>query len=119
MGRDIEPGKVEKLLLDLQDWASTTSSVLTALDAKIAAVGDSTATDKARREENEKAFNRNLRDVLEKQKERAKRFPGGGQSLLTPQSVQDMDVDMEPPTAKILRKPAHDSGKAPKRKGRT
>jgi COP9 signalosome complex subunit 7 len=103
MGRDLEAGQVEKLIFDLRDWAATTSSVLAALDAKIKTIGESAVADKARKEEHEKAFNDMLRDVMEKQKEKNKKAgPGGISSTVNVDSL--MDIDMDPPSAKILRK---------------
>ncbi|KAI0651409.1 hypothetical protein C8Q79DRAFT_899188 [Trametes meyenii] len=69
MGRDLEPGKVEQLLFSLQNWASTTASVLAKLDEKLAEF--STRSTKARKEKEEydKGYQTTLKEVVDKQKE--------------------------------------------------
>ncbi|KAJ7802447.1 hypothetical protein B0H14DRAFT_3780570 [Mycena olivaceomarginata] len=46
MGRDLAPGAVDAVLAALRDWASTTASVLSTLDAKLAAVAAQAASHK-------------------------------------------------------------------------
>ncbi|KAF8123704.1 hypothetical protein K438DRAFT_1950549 [Mycena galopus ATCC 62051] len=46
MGRDLAPGAVDAVLAALRDWASTTASVLSTLDAKLAAVAQQSASRK-------------------------------------------------------------------------
>ncbi|KAK7005767.1 PCI domain-containing protein [Favolaschia claudopus] len=46
MGRDLAPGAVDAVLAALQNWASTTASVLSTLDAKLAAVAARSAEHK-------------------------------------------------------------------------
>ncbi|KAJ7217650.1 hypothetical protein B0H12DRAFT_1153486 [Mycena haematopus] len=48
MGRDLAPGAVDAVLAALRDWASTTASVLSTLDAKLASVAAQTASRKER-----------------------------------------------------------------------
>ncbi|KAI6153004.1 hypothetical protein BKA82DRAFT_4085097 [Pisolithus tinctorius] len=40
MGRDLEPGQLEKVLAALQNWASTTACVLEALDKKLVEIAE-------------------------------------------------------------------------------
>ncbi|KAI0697180.1 hypothetical protein BC835DRAFT_793833 [Cytidiella melzeri] len=47
MGRDLEPGKVENILVALQHWASTTSSVISTLDEKLGQLATQAAADTA------------------------------------------------------------------------
>ncbi|KAJ6557795.1 hypothetical protein B0H19DRAFT_1290916 [Mycena capillaripes] len=46
MGRDLAPGEVGSVLAALQNWAATTASVLSTLDAKLAAVAAQSAARK-------------------------------------------------------------------------
>ncbi|KJA20837.1 hypothetical protein HYPSUDRAFT_68162 [Hypholoma sublateritium FD-334 SS-4] len=75
MGRDLEPGKLEQVLAALRDWASTTSGVLTTLDAKINSIAADTAAAKMNQQEHERVLQANLKEVYDKQKEKSL---GGG-----------------------------------------
>ncbi|KAJ3541899.1 hypothetical protein NM688_g6029 [Phlebia brevispora] len=69
MGRDLEPGKIESLLLALQHWASTTSAVLTSLDEKLVQLSQQAAEEKAKKDDYDKKYQQLLHEVQEKQKE--------------------------------------------------
>ncbi|RPD81541.1 hypothetical protein L226DRAFT_527819 [Lentinus tigrinus ALCF2SS1-7] len=69
MGRDLEPGKLEQLLVSLQNWASTTSAVLATLDDKLTEISNRTATAKVEKEVYEKKYQATLKEVVDKQKE--------------------------------------------------
>jgi COP9 signalosome complex subunit 7 len=91
MGRDLAPGKIENLLAALKDWyvtrscffipcanlsanrlgrATTTSAVLLTLDRELSSISlDSTAM-KSYHEEHERVLNANLKDVVERQKDK-------------------------------------------------
>jgi len=75
MGRDLEPGKLEQVLTALRDWASTTSGVLTTLDAKINSIAADTAAAKMNQQEHDRQLQANLKEVYDKQKEKSL---GGG-----------------------------------------
>lgn len=85
MGRDLEPGKLESVMAALDQWsvyyvfiypvdvyprASTTSSVLSALDAQLNAIATENAAHKRCQQEYEKQLQVNLKEVNEKQKEK-------------------------------------------------
>ncbi|CDO70947.1 hypothetical protein BN946_scf184829.g56 [Trametes cinnabarina] len=69
MGRDLEPGKLEELLQSLQNWASTTSSVLATLDQKLTELSTRAVMAKNEKEQYDKVYQATLREVAEKQKE--------------------------------------------------
>ncbi|KAI9059565.1 hypothetical protein FKP32DRAFT_1596129 [Trametes sanguinea] len=69
MGRDLEPGKLEELLLSLQNWASTTSAVLATLDQKLAELSTRSVNAKKEKEQYDKTYHATLREVADKQKE--------------------------------------------------
>ncbi|EJF58484.1 hypothetical protein DICSQDRAFT_172997 [Dichomitus squalens LYAD-421 SS1] len=69
MGRDLEPGKLEQLLVSLQNWASTTSAILATLDDKLSEISNRTATSKKYKEAYEKQYQATLKEVVDKQKE--------------------------------------------------
>ncbi|OJA07729.1 hypothetical protein AZE42_06106 [Rhizopogon vesiculosus] len=103
MGRDLEPGKAESVLAALKAWASTTASVLSALDTKLEQIASYSAAVTAETEEHDRVYNSILRDVFDRQKDTKKRGPltsagniirGGGVSEL----ADAMDVDEEPRT---------------------
>ncbi|KAI0085712.1 hypothetical protein BDY19DRAFT_896219 [Irpex rosettiformis] len=71
MGRDIEPGKVESILVALQHWASTTSSVLSTLDQKLGQLANQVAADNAAKESYDKQYQLNVSEMQNKQKEAA------------------------------------------------
>ncbi|KAJ3506258.1 hypothetical protein NLJ89_g6970 [Agrocybe chaxingu] len=74
-GRDLEPGKLEQVLAALKGWATTTSAVLTTLDAKINSIAADTAAQKLNQQEHERILQAHLKEVFEKQKEKSM---GGG-----------------------------------------
>ncbi|KAH9891145.1 hypothetical protein C8Q73DRAFT_703050 [Cubamyces lactineus] len=69
MGRDLEPGKLEQLLASLQNWASTTSSVLATLDQKLTELSTRSITAKKEKEHYDKTYQATLKEVADKQKE--------------------------------------------------
>ncbi|KAI0327314.1 hypothetical protein GY45DRAFT_1257316 [Cubamyces sp. BRFM 1775] len=69
MGRDLEPGKLEQLLASLQNWASTTASVLATLDQKLTELSTRSITAKKEKEQYDKAYQATLKEVADKQKE--------------------------------------------------
>ncbi|THH12850.1 hypothetical protein EW146_g7309 [Bondarzewia mesenterica] len=69
MGRDVEPDKVGSLLQALEDWSSTTSSVLSALDSKLASLASQRVARKAQEEEHERILTENLMEVQEQKSE--------------------------------------------------
>ncbi|KAG8220207.1 hypothetical protein J3R82DRAFT_1243 [Butyriboletus roseoflavus] len=107
MGRDLEPGKLEKLLEALQNWATTTATVLSELDQKLMETATYDATVQAENEEHEKTYQANLKDVQERQKD----GKGGRRMQLSQNSVDSMDVDEPLSDGMKLRnrKPATDT----------
>lgn len=87
MGRDLEPGKVESMLTALQHWcvllgisslvsfidsisrASTTSSVLSTLDAKLVQLAKQASEETAAKEVYDKQYQANVQEVQGKAKE--------------------------------------------------
>jgi COP9 signalosome complex subunit 7 len=69
IGRDVEAGKVETLLLALQNWASTTSAVLSTLDEKLVQLAEQTSTDKKKKDAYAASYQRTLHEVQEKLRE--------------------------------------------------
>ncbi|KAI0825256.1 hypothetical protein BC628DRAFT_1374228 [Trametes gibbosa] len=69
MGRDLEPGKLEQLLASLQNWASTTASVLATLDTKLTELSNRAVTDKTIKDAYDRGYQATLREVADKQKE--------------------------------------------------
>ncbi|KAG9310307.1 hypothetical protein JVU11DRAFT_9428 [Chiua virens] len=88
MGRDLEPGKLEKLLEALQNWASTTAAVLSELDQKLMETGTYTAMAQVENEEQEKVYQASLKDVQERLKDNK-----GGRRGTGPNNIDSMDVD--------------------------
>ncbi|KAK2459800.1 hypothetical protein APHAL10511_008232 [Amanita phalloides] len=87
MGRDLEPGKLETVLTALQNWASTTSSVLVTLDSKIERIAAQTAAKRKGQEEYDRAVQAALKDVVDRQKDKL-----GRKGTLDRESLM-MDVD--------------------------
>ncbi|KAJ7665867.1 hypothetical protein DFH06DRAFT_1185246 [Mycena polygramma] len=78
MGRDLAPGAVDAVLAALQNWASTTASVLSTLDSKLAAVA---AHSNARRDylaDHEKALQTALAAAAKDKSTRGRGGLGGG-----------------------------------------
>ncbi|KAG5644121.1 hypothetical protein DXG03_009067 [Asterophora parasitica] len=111
MGRDLEPERLEEVLAALQNWADTTTAVLKTLDEKIQEIASTGAAVKLAEEEHEKALQANLKEVFDKQKEKA--LGGGGGGLMGRRGLQHhmghserdrdpmhMDVDEPPETSK-------------------
>ncbi|KAH7884077.1 hypothetical protein F5I97DRAFT_1898110 [Phlebopus sp. FC_14] len=97
MGRDLEPGKIEKVLAALQNWSATTASVLSALDQKLAEVAERGVVVQKENEEHEALYLANLREVQERQKD----VKGGRKAgPFTPSTADNMDVD-EPPADNV------------------
>ncbi|KAI5992218.1 hypothetical protein EDD15DRAFT_2445403 [Pisolithus albus] len=95
MGRDLEPGQLEKVLAALQNWASTTASVLEALDMKLVEAAEHRRSVRTEIELHEELCTANLKEVQERLKESKQSsrktgpYPGG--------AGDSMDVD-DPPT---------------------
>jgi len=66
MGRDLEPGGLENILVALQNWAATTSSVLLTLDSKIENIAARTAAKRAGQEEHDKTLQAVLKEVTDR-----------------------------------------------------
>ncbi|KAG6810899.1 hypothetical protein H0H92_009891 [Tricholoma furcatifolium] len=104
MGRDLEPGKLEEVLAALQNWAETTSSVLLTLDAKIQQISRETEAVKAAEAEHEKILQATLKEVYDKQKDKAL----GGNSarrgvplnFLDARDSMHMNIDENPESSK-------------------
>ncbi|EIN13120.1 hypothetical protein PUNSTDRAFT_94087 [Punctularia strigosozonata HHB-11173 SS5] len=103
MGRDLAPGKVEHVLAALKDWATTTSSVLATLDAKLSSLSAQAQVTKDAQLAYTASVDALLKDVLAK-KTADKRGggpanSGGGSSslrgALRPDDAMMMDVDTE------------------------
>ncbi|KAF8168507.1 hypothetical protein B0H34DRAFT_793099 [Crassisporium funariophilum] len=120
MGRDFEPGKLEQVLAALQDWASTTSAVLTTLDNKINSIASETTAAKFEQQEHERILQANLKEVFDKQKEKSlggsgmanRRAPAYG---FGDRENMSMDVD-DPDNKGKNRKAAQDAVPKPSRK---
>ncbi|PIL30854.1 hypothetical protein GSI_07022 [Ganoderma sinense ZZ0214-1] len=98
MGRDLEPGKVEQLLVSLQNWASTTSAILATLDEKLSQISGRTASSKKARDIYEKQYQVTLKEVVDKQKEQrnANKQPVySGKTGLTPAGIAERDRQQE------------------------
>ncbi|KAI6020897.1 hypothetical protein BKA83DRAFT_4292529 [Pisolithus microcarpus] len=96
MGRDLEPGQLENVLAALQNWASTTASVLEALDTKLVEAAEHRRSVRTEIELHEELCTANLKEVQERLKESKQSsrktgpYPGGGGA------GDSMDVD-DPP----------------------
>ncbi|KAI6102693.1 hypothetical protein EDD16DRAFT_1633837 [Pisolithus croceorrhizus] len=96
MGRDLEPGQLERVLVALQNWASTTASVLDALDKKLVEAAEHHKSVRAEIELHEELCTANLKEVQERLKEskqpsrKTGPYPGGSGA------GDSMDVD-DPP----------------------
>ncbi|KZT09073.1 uncharacterized protein LAESUDRAFT_811135 [Laetiporus sulphureus 93-53] len=107
VGRDVEPGKIEKLLASLQSWASTTSDVLAALDKKLNELASDAVTAKTKKEAYDQVYETTLKAVLEKQKEikasiRAAAYPG--RTGLTAAGIAERDRERERDRQRELEK---------------
>jgi len=98
MGRDLEPGKLEEVLAALQNWANTTTAVLSTLDLKIHQIVQGTEAVKQAELEHEKALQANLKEVFDKQKDKSL---GGMMGRRGPLhmgfSDRDMHMDVDDP----------------------
>ncbi|KAF8179137.1 hypothetical protein BJ912DRAFT_1023925 [Pholiota molesta] len=108
MGRDLEPGQLEKVLAALKDWASTTAAVLATLDGKINSIAADTAAAKLNQQEHERQLQANLKEVHERQKEKS--LGGGMASRRAAFQVGDrenmsMDVDEQDTKGKNRKAP--------------
>lgn len=96
MGRDLEPGKAEAVLAALKIWASTTASVLSALDNKLAQIASHSAAIAVDNEEHDRTYNAILKDVSKDTKKRGP-LTAGGNIMRGGVDLSDaMDVDEEP-----------------------
>ncbi|KAF7784845.1 hypothetical protein Agabi119p4_1010 [Agaricus bisporus var. burnettii] len=91
MGRDLEPGKLESILSALQDWSSTTASVLATLDVKINDITKETTWRKARQVEYDSHLQAQLKEIVDK-KERQ----NASRRAQVDRDHAPMDID-EPP----------------------
>jgi COP9 signalosome complex subunit 7 len=117
MGRDLEPGKAEAVLAALKTWcvlfqlllqlplsgvimvfsrASTTASVLSALDNKLAQISSYSAAVAVDNEEHDRAYNAILKDVSKDTKKRGPLTAGGNIMRGGVDLADAMDVDEEP-----------------------
>lgn len=96
MGRDLEPGKAEAVLAALKTWASTTASVLSALDDKLAQIASYSVAVAADNEEHDRAYNATLKDVSKDTKKRGPLTAGGNIVRGGVDLTDAMDVDEEP-----------------------
>lgn len=104
MGRDLEPGKLENILVALQNWyvasrnvllpltslsyrAATTSSVLVTLDSKIETIAAQTAAKRASQEEHDAALQAVLKEVTDRKDK------GGHRKGTIDRDSMLMDVD--------------------------
>lgn len=115
MGRDLAPGKLEDVLAALNDWsiflsfarekrrvvvdtfifrASTTSSVLSALDAKLNSIAAQSAAHKQHQHDYERQLQSNLREVHEKQ-QKEKGATGGDRGGLARRGTLQFDRERE------------------------
>ncbi|KAF8139797.1 hypothetical protein EV363DRAFT_1392722 [Boletus edulis] len=108
MGRDLEPGKLEKLLEALQSWATTTATVLSELDQKLMEAGTYSAAVQLANEQHEKVYQANLKAVQERQKDGK---GGTRRGQFSQNSVDSMDIDELPSDGPKLRirKPTMDA----------
>ncbi|KIM69933.1 hypothetical protein SCLCIDRAFT_1207189 [Scleroderma citrinum Foug A] len=95
MGRDLEPDKLENVLTALQHWASTTASVLDALDRKLVEVSMHHGAAQAEMESHEGICAANLKEVQDRQRE-VKTGPARKQGSFVASFGDGMDID-EPP----------------------
>ncbi|OJT13196.1 COP9 signalosome complex subunit 7a [Trametes pubescens] len=116
MGRDLEPGKLEQLLVSLQNWcvgstrpmhcakltsecrASTTAAVLATLDNKLSELSNRTVTAKTMKEEYDRGYQSTLKEVVDKQKEARnanKTHVFTGRSGLTPAGRAELQREQE------------------------
>ncbi|KAH7923768.1 hypothetical protein BV22DRAFT_1092256 [Leucogyrophana mollusca] len=96
MGRDLEPGKAESVLVALQNWAATTSSVLAALDQELETVASHETAVRMDLEDHERLYTTTLKDVMERNKDAKSSTRRLGASLsnaLGPNSLDNMDID--------------------------
>jgi len=103
MGRDLEPGKVENLLGALKDWAATTSAVLSTLDQELSSISSQSTAMKAYHDDHERVLNANLKDVMERQKEKGgvgmvRRGYSGSQGISGSVAGDKDSMDVDEPT---------------------
>jgi COP9 signalosome complex subunit 7 len=111
MGRDLEPGRIEKILAALKDWYVTisplimsyvelgchsfrvdvTSTVLTTLDSKLTNIASYSAASAVHQAEHEKVLQSTLKDVIDRQKE-AKLARRGGAAYALDFSGRERDL---------------------------
>ncbi|KAF9229801.1 hypothetical protein BS17DRAFT_799245 [Gyrodon lividus] len=89
MGRDLEPGKLEKVLAALQNWATTTASVLAQLDQKLAEAAAHNVMVHEENEEHERIYLANLKEAQERQKD----TKGRRTAPFASSTADNMDVD--------------------------
>ncbi|KAJ7160780.1 hypothetical protein C8R46DRAFT_955631 [Mycena filopes] len=128
MGRDLAPGAVDTVLAALRDWASTTASVLSTLDDKLAAVAAQSTARRADLVAHETALQNVLREAVKDKGSRGGRgglgsaLSGGGGSMYGGNVDVMMDVDdayREGENSKGKgRKTAPDSGKPVRKRNR-
>ncbi|KAJ7041241.1 hypothetical protein C8F04DRAFT_1031717 [Mycena alexandri] len=78
MGRDLAPGAIDAVLAALRDWASTTASVLSTLDAKLAAVAAQSTARRADLAAHDTLLQNALREAAKDKGSRGHRDGRGG-----------------------------------------
>jgi len=124
MGRDLEPGKLESVLVALQDWASTTSAVLATLDNKVATLANETAAKKLYQQEHEKAVQAMLKEVQDKQKDKGastkpRGFGSSANTFYEREHPGTMHMDVDEPSENSKgknRKASQEAAPKPQRK---
>ncbi|KAI6137164.1 hypothetical protein F5141DRAFT_1079121 [Pisolithus sp. B1] len=96
MGRDLEPGQLERVLAALQNWASTTASVLEALDKKLVEAAEHHISVRTEIELHEELCTANLKEVQERLKESKQPSRKTGPYPSGSGAGDSMDVD-DPP----------------------
>ncbi|KAG1871800.1 hypothetical protein DFJ58DRAFT_890462, partial [Suillus subalutaceus] len=97
MGRDLEPGKAEAVACGSEDMvASTTVSVLSALDNKLTQIASYSAAVAVDNEEHDRAYNAILKDVSKDTKKRGPLTASGNIMRGGVDLADAMDVDEEP-----------------------
>ncbi|KAF9445619.1 hypothetical protein P691DRAFT_805448 [Macrolepiota fuliginosa MF-IS2] len=97
MGRDLEPGKLENILSALQDWSTTTASVLATLDEKINHIAKEANTSKARQAEYETQLQANLKEILDRKEK---------QGLLSRRALGDREnvpMEVDEPQLELMK----------------
>ncbi|RUP50334.1 hypothetical protein BC936DRAFT_139594 [Jimgerdemannia flammicorona] len=68
MGRDLRPGQIEDMISVLSEWSNTSTTILAAIDAKMASVTDTLAQHKREREDYERELEKVRKEVKQSSK---------------------------------------------------